>query len=415
MIDWIDKNIITLITELTNNYSNLELILFLIMLFPILLFWGTTIFNFLFSSNYLSYFSASNLDTTKSEFAKKSKNLPLVSVLIPARNEEKNIKNLIISLSNQNYPNFEVIILDDNSTDKTNKIAVDLIKEQKLDNFRIVKGERLPANWLGKNWACFQLSKLAKGEILIFTDADDLHRDNAINNTVNALKSQKVDFLSAFPEQVTITFWEKVITPFIDLILYSLLPIKLVKWTNFTSLSAANGQWIAITKSAYEITGGHNSLKNKVVEDVEFCKLIKSKKLKALLLNGKDVVFTRMYSNLDEIINGFNKNFFGLTNNSYVIFSIIVIMISLVGIFPFLYFLIFWNKLSLILLLLLLIWQILLVLMLYKLRLRKMLFEIIFQFITLPLKMTMAIYIGVKSMISNKNGNINWKDRKIEI
>lgn len=399
------------LTENIFNLLNFENLMFGLSFLSIMTVLIITFINIINPKNFLKNYRNEIYDFNKHSDKDIQNKLPFVSVLVPARNEERNILNLLNSISNQNYPNYELIILDDNSTDNTAKIVSEFIANNSHINIQLIIGRELPSGWIGKNWACFQLSESANGDILIYTDADNTHSKDAIITSVNAINRNNVDFLSAFPEQILVTFWEKVITPFIDLVLYSLLPLILVKNSKFTSLSAANGQWIVIAKDAYKITGGHNTLKNKIVEDVEFCKLIKSKNLKAMVLNGQEIIFTRMYHNLTEIISGFNKNFYGLTNNNIFIFLFLMTFFTLLGILPFVYLFCFALNYAIILTLLLLLWQILLSLMIKQNKIT----EILFQFITLPIKLIFVFIIGIKSMYSNYSGNITWKDRKVKL
>jgi chlorobactene glucosyltransferase len=399
------------LTENIFNLLNFENLMFGLSFLSIMTVLIITFINIINPKNFLKNYRNEIYDFNKHSDKDIQNKLPFVSVLVPARNEERNILNLLNSISNQNYPNYELIILDDNSTDNTANIVSEFIANNSYINIQLIIGRELPSGWIGKNWACFQLSESANGDILIYTDADNTHSKDAIITSVNAINRNNVDFLSAFPEQILVTFWEKVITPFIDLVLYSLLPLILVKNSKFTSLSAANGQWIVIAKDAYKITGGHNTLKNKIVEDVEFCKLIKSKNLKAMVLNGQEIIFTRMYHNLTEIISGFNKNFYGLTNNNIFIFLFLMTFFTLLGILPFVYLFCFALNYVIILTLLLLLWQILLSLMIKQNKIT----EILFQFITLPIKLIFVFIIGIKSMYSNYSGNITWKDRKVKL
>ena len=191
---------------------------------------------------------------------------PLVSILVPARNEEKNIAACLTGLSNQLYDNYEIIVLNDFSEDKTGEqIAQFCRNDQRV---RTIDGNPLPNGWTGKNWACHQLSQRANGKILIFTDADNRHSPNAVSNTVGWIQYLNLGLFSAFPQQTTITLAEKLVIPVIDLFVYAGLPLWLTYLTKHSSLAAANGQWIAFTRQGYNQVDGHKSLSNEVVEDV---------------------------------------------------------------------------------------------------------------------------------------------------
>lgn len=367
-----------------------ELLLFYISLFFLLIF----ILNVSLNSFFAPFLNRINFSI---------KNYPKVSVLIPLRNEEKNVKNVINSILNQDYPNYELIVLNDNSTDDTLKI----LNEINSDNsFKILSGKELRKGWLGKNHACHQLSKEASGEILIFTDADNIHKISAISNTVKYINKYKLDFLSAFPQQLTHSFSEKLIVPFIDVILYSLLFLKFNFWFKNPAFAAANGQWIAVKKDSYLEIGGHISVKDKVVEDVSLCRNFKILGKKVMTLSGKGIVFGKMYSKFSEIWEGLSKNIFGLTGFKLFPFLMLLSVFLLTALYPVILF--FLNiKLSLILIAFLILW--------------KIIFSFAFgynKFINVflhPFTVIIIAAIGINSVIKYYTGGLRWKGRKINL
>jgi len=150
---------------------------------------------------------------------------PKVSVLVPARNEAENIGRCLTGLIAPNYPDFEIIVLDDHSTDTTAAAVNHWMKTH--SRIRLIPGAPLPAGWTGKNWACHQLSQAANGEILLFTDADTQHAPTAILASVGFLLKYNLGLLSAFPQQITQTLAEKMIVPILDLLGYGSLPLWL--------------------------------------------------------------------------------------------------------------------------------------------------------------------------------------------
>ncbi|MDE0014867.1 MAG: glycosyltransferase family 2 protein [Candidatus Poribacteria bacterium] len=213
---------------------------------------------------------------------------PRVSVLIPARNEAANISACIEGFQSQNYDNFEILVLDDQSTDQTGTI-IEKFGEQHPE-VQALRGKSLPAGWLGKNWACHQLSQYANGEILIFTDADNRPAPNAIANTVAYMQKLELGFLSAFPEKVTGSLTEKLVVPAVDMFVYAGLPLWLTYFSRFPSLAAASGLWIAFTRDAYQRIGGHQAVSHQIVEDVELSRLAKKSGIRILTLAGTGVV-----------------------------------------------------------------------------------------------------------------------------
>ncbi len=257
---------------------------------------------------------------------------PSISVLIPARNEEDTIGICLKSMQQQHYPEYEIIVLDDGSTDKTAEIVREIASGDK--RIRLLAGSPLPGNWLGKNWACHQLSEQASGEVLIFADADTWHNENALRNTIGWMRRYKLDGLSAFSQQVMKRFSERMMVPWIDLILYTLLPLWTVYLFPFRSLSAANGQWIAFTRKAYDKLSGHEAVKSEVVEDVALFRTAKKVGLRVMTVAGTGMIYCRMYSSMRQIWSGFTKILYGLTGNSPVIFSVFLVFIIMAYVYP---------------------------------------------------------------------------------
>lgn len=331
---------------------------------------------------------------------------PFVSILVPARNEEKNIKKIIDSVKKQNYPNYELIILNDNSIDNTYNLAKNAI--QSIQKAKIINGTELPVGWLGKNWACKQLADESKGEILIFTDADNFFDEIAISKTVNILNRYNLDMFSVFPQQITSSFWEKLIIPIIDLIIYSGLILKTTLLIPFSAFSAANGQWIAVRRKSYFEIGGHQAVKNHIVEDVALSRVFKQNKMRILTGAGTGVVFGKMYSSFSEIWHGLSKNVFGLTNFKTFPFFVILLVFSLASVVPYISIFTYeYFYFSLILISLNILWRSLLAIN-FK---HNLILSILFH----PISMIIFVIIGLNSFYQSKFGVLNWKGRKITI
>lgn len=231
----------------------------------------------------------------------------LVSVLIPARNEEQNIVNCLESLKEQTYSNLEIIVIDDNSNDNTLNLCKNFMNKM---NLKLINGKELPDGWLGKNFACHQLQQNASGKYLLFTDADTVYEKDAIGKAVSFIKQKQCDLLSVMPEEITVSFWERVIIPVMHFVVYTLLPLKLVENTNDPRFVMANGQFMLFTREMYDRTGGHYALRNKIVEDVWFGKSVKQSGGKLIFGNGRGILSCRMYENYEQVIKGFTKNLF---------------------------------------------------------------------------------------------------------
>lgn len=250
----------------------------------------------------------------------------LVSILIPARNEEADILNLLKSISAQNYQNYEVIVLDDNSADQTFQLCDAFSKENK--RFKVLSGKPLPKDWLGKNYACYQLAQAAKGKYLIFLDADETIKDGLINNAINRMKKGNLSLLSLFTDQLTISWGERLVVPLMHYVLLNLLPLRLVRISNNPSFSAASGQFMMFDAANYQVNQWHEQVKHQVVEDIEIMKLVKESGYngEALLANG--YINCRMYKSFTESVNGFSKNFLaGFNNNVFGLFLYLLLVV----------------------------------------------------------------------------------------
>jgi len=331
---------------------------------------------------------------------------PKASILVPARNEEKNIAVCLDHLLMQDYPDFEIIVLDDQSDDRTSEFVMRYTKHD--HRVRYISGSDLPQGWNGKNWACHQLSQHATGNILIFTDADTMHGKLAVKKTIGRMQFHNLGILSSFPQQITVTFSEKLIVPVIELFVYGMLPLWLTFFSKRSSFSAANGQWIAFTKDAYFNSGGHEAVKTKIVEDVELMRLAKNQNIRAMTLAGTDLLYCRMYHSPAEVWRGFSKNFYGLTGNNPVLFFILLSVFAVGFLFPF--GSLFLNLFS---------WPILVLVglnltfrFLLSLRFRH---PILISLFLHPVSILYAIIIGINSFYLTHFGMFKWKERNIRI
>ena len=253
-----------------------------------------------------TFVSLANLITGIHLRDKKPLTYPKVSMLIPARNEEAMLGKLLESLEKLDYPDFEVIVCNDHSSDNTNEILNWFAGEN--DNFHWFLGDRLPEDWLGKNFACHQLAKKSIGKYLIFIDADVELSKDAVSKAVACFQKKGLSLLSIFPQQRMESFAEKVTVPVMNWILQSLLPMILVQITGFPSLSAANGQFMMFDADNYRIKQWHSKVRNQNVEDISLARMIKAEGFKIAVLLGNEDVFCRMYQHLNEAITGFSRN-----------------------------------------------------------------------------------------------------------
>jgi chlorobactene glucosyltransferase len=261
---------------------------------------------------------------------------PFVSVLVPARNEEHNISGVLESLLGQDYPNYEVIVLNDNSDDRTGEIITEL--KTKYPRLISMNGKPLEHGWTGKCFACRQLYEKSKGDYLIFTDADTVHKKNSILSSIEIAQNTGADMLTLFPELTMKSFAEKLMMPMLFFTIMLMLPIYFVDKKGFIKFSVGIGPFMMFRRSAYEAIGTHETVKSAIVEDVWLGRKIKEHGLKLVAADGFDILSVRMYRNFKDIWNGFSKNIFaGLQYSSLSLFSVIVIYLLLFFV-PFILF-----------------------------------------------------------------------------
>jgi len=335
---------------------------------------------------------------------------PLISVLIPARNEEENIKKCVDSFINQDYENLEIIVFDDNSNDLT----LSILKELKSERLKIINSESIPDNWTGKNWACHQLSKHSKGEYLFFTDADTIHHRKTLTYAISAMSMENIDLMTAIIKMELKSFGEKITIPVTIWSILTILPLTIAylfpksKW-----FVAANGKFMLFRKNAYKKIGGHKAIKDEIVDDMALAKLIKNNGLKWRIFNASNFVSSRMYNGFKESLQGFTKNFFGLFEYKILISSFIwywmlnityrpifeVIFLSSLKHFS-LNFLISFSSIFLFYLL----WLFTSI----KSKLPKHIA------LLYPLIILTSVYIHFRSMIFTLTGRIEWKGRSLQ-
>src|SRR5665647_885362 len=256
---------------------------------------------------------------------------PIISVLIPARNEAENIGVLLTDLINQHYQNIEIIVFDDQSDDQTVEVVRALAETD--SRIKLVRSDGLPTGWLGKNFGCYSLSLHAKGEYLLFLDADVRIGEDIILSAVSYSEKYCLGLLSIFPEQIVITSGEKMTVPIMNYILLSLLPLPLVQWTPFRSLAAANGQFMLFDTSIYNRFKPHVHVKNCKVEDIEIARYLKEKRIPIACLTGNKSIRCRMYNSFGDAVRGFSKNIISFFGNSFLL-AVIFWFITTLGFIP---------------------------------------------------------------------------------
>ena len=238
--------------------------------------------------------------------------LPRVSVMIPARNEEKRIAPCLETLLAGDLPGLEILVLNDHSSDGT----ADVVRRfsQRDSRIRLLSGRDLPPGWTGKAWACQQLAREARGDLLVFVDADTRFSHTAISQAVRLAEQKNADLLSLWPHLEAKTWSEHLVIPFVHLFILLYLP----HWLGgrSASLGAANGQFLLFRRKAYEKLGGHESVSGHLVEDIALARKMRAGGYRVLNRDGTNpghaiaFVRCRMYDNFRDLWHGFTKNLY---------------------------------------------------------------------------------------------------------
>jgi glycosyltransferase involved in cell wall biosynthesis len=253
-----------------------------------------------------------------------------ISILIPMRNEAENVIELIALLKAQtNLNDFEIIALDDSSSDNTKGLLLGLDQE----NLKVISGAALEEGWLGKNYACYQLAKAARGEYLVFLDADVRLNPRAIANTISSMRAWNWDFISAYPRQMAITFLERLTQPLLQWSWFTTLPLRISeKWPR-PSTVVANGQFMVIKRQAYFDCDGHKGVKTEVLDDLYLARNLVRAGARGAVADGSRVARCRMYSSAKQLIEGYAKSQWSAFGNPLGAL-LAISLLTLTSIFP---------------------------------------------------------------------------------
>ncbi len=348
---------------------------------------------------------------------------PKVSVLIPARNEAHQIAECLRAFQDQTYDRYEVMVLDDCSEDGTAEVVrQEGFSESLHSPFRLIKGQPLPRDWAGKPWACYQLSRQATGDYLLFADADTVHAKDSIESIVALALRRQTHLLSVWPRQKTVTWSEKLVIPLVYMMVLMLLPLWAITQAQRTPFffrwfpkswwrlfGAANGQCLLFTRDAYKQLGSHQLVKNHLVEDLALGQAVSARTLKGWkLLNadGKDFVSCRMYRQFMDVWEGFSKNVRPAFERRLVLFLAVGILLLVTTILPFVWFLAREER-----------WLIFLQLQLVLLL--RLMFTVRFETSWLsvllhPFSVLLGMGIALNSWWLSASGAITWKRRQYE-
>ncbi|MEA2325952.1 MAG: chlorobactene glucosyltransferase [Thermoanaerobaculia bacterium] len=256
---------------------------------------------------------------------------PLVSVIIPARDEAHIIERTVRALLAQTYANLEVIVVNDRSADGTG----DIVRAIDDDRLTVIDGVEPPAGWLGKPWALHQGSVIARGELLLFVDADLIYAPATLGAAVAYLQARGVALLSLFPFLEMRGFGEYASMPMMPMVFHTFLPTWISNRTRFARLAVGSGTGNLVVREIYEKSGGHEALSDAVVDDIALARLIRRNGWTTHIVRAESLVSLRMYRGLREVIDGFTKNTFSALGRNYLAGFLVVIGCVVFHILPY--------------------------------------------------------------------------------
>jgi glycosyltransferase involved in cell wall biosynthesis len=341
---------------------------------------------------FLTILNSLTIRVIKNQPAKVSKK---VSILIPMRNEEINVAGCLDSaLAQKGLSDFEIIVLNDQSTDATQS------KLTAYPQVKVLNGTELPVGWLGKLWACHQLSQVASGNIWVFLDADVRLTEHAVASTINQMGNWS--FISPYPKQLSIGIPEKIFQPLLHWSWLASVPLYIAQKFGIKSMSVANGQFFVVNKAAYELCGGHEKIKDEVLDDLALARSLLSAKFKGGVVEGSQIATCTMYADFSQLIQGYQKSlwkaFGGVVGNIFALALLIstgvISFVAAVGGSKF-------AALSFI--------------FIYLSRIISSIRsgESTATAIAHPLAVLIFTYINIKSWVGKVRGNLTWRDRVI--
>lgn len=336
---------------------------------------------------------------------------PFVSILVPARNEALNIEQCVRSLLAQSYATFEVLVLDDHSTDATPFLLTEI--QKKHPQLKILHGEALPAGWLGKHWACHQLAQAARGELLLFTDADTWHEPNALHDSVAVLVQERVDLLTALPHEEVLTWGEKLTVPVLAFAPFSFIPVFLSRWFRLSRFSITIGQFMLFRRPTYDAIGGYEAVRTHPLDDVKFGRLVLSHGFRWLLVDGTEHVHCRMYRDFRSSAAGLTRSLFAFFTHRVLPYVFAWTWIGIVFLEPIvilaLYGLGFRPSFFPGWLAWIAVLEATLLFLVIFLRFRFPVYLALFY----PLSISVLVWLAFHSLISTLRGTAGWKDRSL--
>jgi chlorobactene glucosyltransferase len=234
---------------------------------------------------------------------------PRISILIPARDEARAVGGTILAALNQDYPDHEVILVNDRSTDDTRALAEAAAAESSApERFKLIEGSEPPAGWLGKPWALQLAAQAASGEFLLFMDADVRLHPATLAASERLLTGMPCDALALLPDLLREGFWNEVLEPVLSYMTLFAAVIPWLNWDGQRRAWIAGGAFLCVRRTAYELAGGHAAVRNQIIDDIGLAMKLKRAGLRCRIADGRAMVKLRMYHGLRESLNGFRKN-----------------------------------------------------------------------------------------------------------
>ncbi|PZM84706.1 MAG: hypothetical protein DKT66_08760 [Candidatus Melainabacteria bacterium] len=284
---------------------------------------------FVFVAMMLSFF-ATFRTVQKCDFTNEK--LPSISVVVPVRNEEGKVARCLESLARQDYPNFDIIVINDKSTDSSGQIITELA--QKFSNIIVIQGRENRTGWLGKCNALDHGTPHAKGDWLVFSDADTYHHPNSLKDAISTAIKYNVDMISFMPVQELYSFGERLLMP---VLIGSFLAGDPTNSINDPKnpRSYAYGQYIMVKRTTYDAIGGHESVKDQILDDISIGRVTKEKGFSVTACDGRPLYTVRMYTNFSELWNGWTKNAYAIINCNMTSLIGIILLLNLWFVAPF--------------------------------------------------------------------------------
>ena len=233
---------------------------------------------------------------------------PSLSVVVPARNEERDVERCVRSLATQNYPSLEVIVVDDQSSDDTPRILAKLDRE--LPSLRVIEGSAPPDGWLGKPWALQQGALASRSELILFCDADVIYEPGALRRIVAGFLESEAEGVTVLPRLEMHGFWEHLLMVQLPFTAFTLIPLFLSGSIRSSWLAVGGGPGNLLRAKTWRRIGTHEALRSAVIDDIALMQLVRAKGGQTEMVIARELVSVRMYRGFREIFLGFSKNSF---------------------------------------------------------------------------------------------------------